>query len=221
MARRTLLEHERAVRYDRGRLVGVVGPGRIRYRRPHTALIVVDLRPQLLTVPAQEVLTSDGVPIRVSVVARWRVLDPVAYVNEARQTPEALYLVIQLALRAAVGGMDVEGVLSGRDAIDAALADPVAVTAGSIGAEVESVAVRDVMLTGETKRLFAQIVTARQEGLAALERARGETAALRSLANIASVLESHPALMQLRTLQATADAGATVVITNGVITNGG
>lgn len=213
MARRILLEHERAVHYDRGRLVGVVGPGRIRYRRRRTALVVVDLRPQLLTVPAQEVLTSDGVPVKLSVVTRWRIADPVRFVTEARQSPEALYLAVQLRLRTAVAALDVEGLLSARASLDAELAAPVTEAAATIGAEVESVAVRDIMLSGETKRLFAQIVTARQEGLAALERARGETAALRALANVASVLESHPALMQLRTLQATADAGATVVIT--------
>lgn len=215
MARRTLLEHERAVRYDRGRLVGVVGPGRIRYRRRRTVLLPVDLRPQLLAVPGQEVLTSDGIPVKVSVVARWRVVDPVVFLTEARGVPEALYLAVQLQLRSAVAALDVEGLLSGRSTLDDALADPVSDAGAAIGVEVVSVAVRDIMLAGETKRLFAQIVTARQEGLAALERARGETAALRSLANIAAVLEAHPALLQLRTLQTAAETGATVVLNQG------
>lgn len=213
MAKRTLLEHERAVRYDRGRLVGVVGPGRVRYRRRRTLLVPVDLRPQLVTVPAQEVLTSDGVAVKVSVVARYRVVDPVVHLTEGRGETDALYLAVQLQLRTAVATLDVEGLLGARDTIDSSLAGPVAEAAGAIGLEVEAVSVRDIMLPGETKRLFAQIVTARQEGLAALERARGETAALRSLANVASVLEAHPALLHLRTLQAAADGGATVVVT--------
>lgn len=41
----------------------------------------------------------------------------------------------------------------------------------------------------------------RKEGLAALERARGETAALRNLANAARMIENNPALMQVRLLQ--------------------
>jgi len=44
-------------------------------------------------------------------------------------------------------------------------------------------------------------VRARREGLAALERARGETAALRNLANAARMIEQNPHLLQLRTLQ--------------------
>jgi len=56
-------------------------------------------------------------------------------------------------------------------------------------------------------------VKARQEGLAALERARGETAALRSLANAAHLIERNPALMQLRLLQAVGqNSGNTVVL---------
>lgn len=215
MATRTLLEHERAVRYDRGRLVGVVGPGRIRYRGRRSVLVPVDLRPQLLAVPGQEVLTSDGIPIKVSVVARWRVVDPVVFLTEASGSPEALYLAVQLQLRSAVGALDVEGLLAGRSVVDDALAGPVGEAGADIGVEVRTVAVRDIMLAGETKRLFAQIVSARQEGLAALERARGETAALRSLANIAALLEAHPALLQLRTLQTAAETGATVVLNQG------
>ena len=215
MAKRTLLEHERALRYDHGRLVGVVGPGRIRFRARRTMLRAVDLRPQFLPVPGQEVLTSDGVPVKVSVVARWHVVDPVAFVTEARGVTEPLYLAIQLQLRAAVAALDVEGLLSARTSIDDGLVEPVAAAASAVGLELDSIGVRDIMLSGETKRLFAQIVSARQEGLAALERARGETAALRSLANVASVLESHPALLQLRTLQATEHAQSTVVLTTG------
>lgn len=40
-----------------------------------------------------------------------------------------------------------------------------------------------------------------RKGQAALERARGESAALRNLANAARVLEDNPALMNLRLMQ--------------------
>ena len=57
------------------------------------------------------------------------------------------------------------------------------------------------MVPGELKRAFAGIVAARREGEAALERARGETAALRSLANAGRLIEDNPGLLQLRILQ--------------------
>jgi hypothetical protein len=63
------------------------------------------------------------------------------------------------------------------------------------------------------KEVFAQVVSAKKEGLAALEKARGETAALRHLANAAKVLEDNPNLMQLRVVQAIGQApGSTLVL---------
>jgi hypothetical protein len=63
------------------------------------------------------------------------------------------------------------------------------------------VSVKDIMFPGKLKETFAQVVAARKEGQASLEKARGETAALRNLANAAKMIESNPSLMQLRALQ--------------------
>jgi hypothetical protein len=70
-----------------------------------------------------------------------------------------------------------------------------------IGIEVLSVEVRDLMVPGELKRLFAGVVAARKEGEVSLERVRAETAALRSLANAGRMVEDNPGLLQLRMLQ--------------------
>jgi hypothetical protein len=55
-------------------------------------------------------------------------------------------------------------------------------------------------------------VEARQASQAALERARGETAVLRHLANTARLLEGNPALVTLRTLDAAAHGRGTIVV---------
>src|SRR4051812_36268942 len=73
--------------------------------------------------------------------------------------------------------------------------------------------VRDVMVPSELKRAFAGIVAARREGEAAVERARGETAALRGLANAGRMLEDSPGLLQLRILQQLgASSGNSIVL---------
>src|SRR5258705_13151373 len=61
--------------------------------------------------------------------------------------------------------------------------------------------VKNVMFRAELKRAFGEVLKARQEGQAALERARGESAALRNLANAARLIEGQPALATLRFLQ--------------------
>jgi len=72
------------------------------------------------------------------------------------------------------------------------------------------------MFPGDLKRVFAQVVQARKEGQAALEKARGETAALRNLANAARLVDGNPALLQLRLLQQLGSAtGNTIVLALG------
>ena len=69
------------------------------------------------------------------------------------------------------------------------------------------------MLAGNLKNAFSDVINARQQGLAALEKARGETAAVRNLANSAQLMEKHPGIMQLRLLQAVENSpGNRVVI---------
>lgn len=67
-------------------------------------------------------------------------------------------------------------------------------------------ALRDLVLPAEVRRMVTELERARREGLVALERARGEQAALRSLANAARLLKGNPELHALRVLQALASS---------------
>jgi len=82
--------------------------------------------------------------------------------------------------------------------------------------ELTSANVKDIMFAGDFKKIFGQIVKAQKEGQAALEKARGETAALRSLANAAKMLEANPMLLQLRALQTMSEnTGSTLIMNVG------
>ena len=59
--------------------------------------------------------------------------------------------------------------------------------AAKLGITVHAAEVKDVMFPAELKRAFADVLKAKQEGQAALERARGESAALRNLANFFTI----------------------------------
>ncbi len=97
----------------------------------------------------------------------------------------------------------------------ASLAERVRAEGADIGVEIQSVELRDLSFPGELRRSFAQVALARQEAAAALERARGETATLRSLANAARTLDDNPALRELRALLAVERTGGTLVLTSG------
>lgn len=194
-------DYQRGLRYRQGRLAGLLDPGFHFAVRPFTEIQVIDGRPTSLTVPGQEILTSDGVALKVSLTARYVVADPVTALTADQNYLGALYIALHGALRDALAGRTADDVLANRASIGPAVSEAVASELARLGVELLAVDVRDVMVPAELKRAFAGIVAARREGETALERARGETAALRSLANAARTLDENPGLFQLRLLQ--------------------
>jgi regulator of protease activity HflC (stomatin/prohibitin superfamily) len=209
----TIFEYERGLRYDKGRFTGTVGPGRYWLVRNRSSIERIDTRPTVVTVPGQEVITADGVSIRVSLAVEYEIADPAVAVNEHEDSRGALYVAAQIGLRELVSKTEIDVLLERRGEFGAELRERTAETARALGLELRSVELKDLMFPGELRRTFAQVVAARKEGLAALERARGETAALRNLANAARVMAGNPSLMHLRLLQELGkSAGNTIVL---------
>lgn len=209
----TVYEFERALRYDRGRYVRLLGPGQHWIYRRRSTLRTVDVRPSFISVPGQEVLTSDAVTLRISLAAEYELVDPALAINGIEDYATAFYLTLQLALRQSVAKVEVDELLANREQVGERLLELSREPAAAFGLALHRVELRDLMFPGELKRTFAQVVTARKDGLAALERARGETAALRNLANAAKLVDANPALLQLRLLQQIAEsAGNTIVL---------
>ncbi len=201
--------------YHKGKFVGVLGAGRhIRWGR-YFSLGAQDLRKGALVVAGQEVLTADNVGLKISLLVNYQVADPAKAAHESQNWQSDLYNGAQIALRAVVSGVAVEALLNQRLELGAQLLARVQQDSAKIGINLLAVEVKDVMFPAELKRAFAEVLKAKQEGQAALERARGESASLRNLANAARVLEGNPALMNLRLMQslsAAQSAGNTLVL---------
>jgi regulator of protease activity HflC (stomatin/prohibitin superfamily) len=197
----TVHDYERGLRYRSGRFSGLVDPGSHLLIRPFSEIRILDARPEFTTVDGQEVLTSDGIAVKVSLAARYVVGDPVAAVTTDQDYRRAIHLELQLGLRDALAAGTLEEVLAARSKIGPAVMERTASALARMGVELLSVEVRDLMVPGDLKRVFAGVVAARKEGEASLEKVRAETAALRSLANAGRMIEDNPGLLQLRMLQ--------------------
>ena len=203
---------ERGLLFRDGAVVENLGPGAHRRWRTRYTVRRVDMRPWLLTVPTQEVPTSDGITVKVTAAARAKVLDPVTFVTAVQDTPASLYLAVQVAMREVVSAHTVEDLLAGRAVLGTELGAAVR-GVEEVGVAFEHLELKDIILPSDLKRAQGEVLVARAQGLATLERARGETAAMRSLANAARLAEASPALLQLRLFQQlAANPGHTVVI---------
>src|ERR1051325_2502909 len=168
------------------------------FRHIFVAISLYDLRKTTIQVAGQEVLTADNVSVKFSLMVTYQFADVAKAAHETQSWYADLYNAAQLALRSVISGLAAEALLNQRNVIDAQLLPIVQESAAKVGVSVLAVEVKDVILPADLKRAFAETLKAKQEGQAALERARGETAALRNLATAARVLEGNPALMNLR-----------------------
>ena len=212
VTRVTVYEYEKGLRYDKGEFAGVVEPGQYWFIPVFTTIRKVDTRPRFVTIPGQEVLSNDGVTLKVSLAANYQVTDPETAVNKNADYADALYLQLQLALRQIISAADIDAVLAGREEFSTRLMQTCEPKAQELGLQLIEVSVKDIMFPGKLKEVFAQIVNARKQGQAALERARGETAALRNLANAAKMIDTNPNLLQLRAIQALDESSGNTIV---------
>jgi regulator of protease activity HflC (stomatin/prohibitin superfamily) len=218
MLKQTIQSYETGLLFKNGKFVRRVGPGR-HWTVFGTELVPVDMRTRQDIVASQEILTVDNLSVRVSVVVTYCVIDPEAYVLKAQYPEALLHTSAQLALRESVGARSFEALRQDKGEVGAEVMASMGSTRESLGIDVLRAVVRDLMPPGALKKAYAQVEAARQEGLAALERARGETAALRNLANAARMLEGRPELLALRTLQAMEGTQGNVFLLNRILGN--
>jgi regulator of protease activity HflC (stomatin/prohibitin superfamily) len=179
---------------------------------PFRRVEVLDLRSRMVTVPGQEILTADNVSVRASVLVGFRITDPRAAFETAQSLEASLYAQTQLALRAAVAALAVEDLVAQRESLSAQLLEQITPQAALLGIVLETVGVKDLTFPPPLRQALQQVVEARKAAQASLERARGEMATLRSLANASRMLENNPALTTLRALQSGADGRNTIVL---------
>ncbi len=205
-------ESERGVQYRNGLFKRILPPGMHWYVPFLSTVTKLDVRPTTVSISGQEILSADHVGLKVSLAVRYVITDPHRAILSTQNYLDALHVLIQIHLRAVICAMPIEDVLTNRQQIDEQLLALSTAEAEALGLQVQAIHVKDITFPGDLKRIFARVVEARQEGLAALEKARGESAALRNLANAAKMLDNNPSLLQLRALLAVEEqAGGTVV----------
>ena len=185
----------------------------------HTHIDPVDIREVSQTVEGQEILTSDKIGVRVTLIAQFKVADPVVARHSVGDHTSQLYQDLQLTLRDAITGRTLEELLKERDVLSGRIQEDVAQRAKKYGVELTRVGVKDMVLPGTVRTVFLQEVEAELKGRASLVAARHEVAAARARANMAKLLQENPhilRLQELETLAALASKAGNVLIIPGL-----
>jgi len=196
-------EGNAAVYFKDGEYVQTLGPGRYLFWKQMGKVRVqqVDLRETVLDVGGQEIMTGDKVTLRLNAQVTYRVTDPHRSVTALENLSQSLYRETQLALREIIGAYQLDALLEGKDRLAGEMEHTLTRRAPEFGVRIIGVGIRDLILPGEMKELLNKVIEAQKVAEANLIVRREETAAMRSQANTAKLLENNPTLMRMRELE--------------------
>jgi regulator of protease activity HflC (stomatin/prohibitin superfamily) len=202
-------EYERGIVFRLGRLLpNPKGPGLFILIPVVDRMVKVDLRTITLTVPPQEVITKDNVPVRVNAVAYFRIVDPKAAIVQIENFMVATSQIAQTTLRSVLGQHQLDELLSEREKINAILQGIIDESTAPWGIKVSIVEVKDVEIPSGMQRAMARQAEAERERRAKIINSEGEFQAAERLKDAAIVIGEQPVALQLRYLQTLLELGA-------------
>lgn len=205
---RILREYERGVVFRLGRLVNLKEPGLTLLIPVVDRMVRVDLRTVTLNVPAQDVITRDNVPVRVTAVAYFRVMDANHAIVAVENFLAATTQIAQTSLRAVLGKAELDTLLSERERLNEDLQKVIDQQTEPWGVKVSVVEIKDVEIPGSMQRAIARQAEAERERRAKVINAEGEFQASAQLADAADVMSRNPTALQLRYLQTLLEVGS-------------
>ena len=201
-----LNEYERGVIFRLGKLLpSTKGPGVVFVFRPIDRIVRTSLRTVVHDIPPQDVITRDNVSVKVNAVVYYRVIEPSLAVVEVEDYMYATSQLAQTTLRSVLGQVELDGLLSERDALNRKLQELIDRQTDPWGIKVSSVEVKHVDLPQDMQRAMARQAEAEREKRAKIIHAEGELMASEKLSQAAAIIDREPAAITLRYLQTLSD----------------
>ena len=123
----------------------VKGPGLVFLYPIIDRPVSVDLREQFIEVPSQTTITRDNAPINIDFLIYWRIVDPLSSVVKISNFAGALQGVATTTLRAVIGDILLDEVLSKRDQINEVLRAMLDEVTERWGGKVTTVEIREII----------------------------------------------------------------------------
>ena len=142
---RIVPEYQRLVVFRLGRSVGAKGPGIIILIPIIDRAVRVDLREQVREIPHQTAITKDNAGISVDFIWYYKVLDPTESVLQVGNFEVAAQGMATTTLRAVIGGIPLDDVLSEREHINTMLRTRLDEVTERWGVKVTNVEIREII----------------------------------------------------------------------------
>ncbi len=166
-------EYERVVQFRLGRLLGARGPGIVFIIPAINRLVKVDLRERFLEVPHQTAITKDNAPVAIDFLIYYKVVDASQSIVQVQNFTGASVGLATTTLRAVVGDIPLDELLSKREQINAILRTRLDEVTERWGIKVTNVEIREITPPKDVSDAMVKQMTAERSRRAMVTEADG------------------------------------------------
>jgi regulator of protease activity HflC (stomatin/prohibitin superfamily) len=175
MTIRVVNEYDRLVVFRFGRTSEslVKGPGLVFLIPFVDRPVRADLREQFIEVPSQTTITKDNAPINIDFLIYWRVYDPLRTIVNVADFAGALQGIATTTLRAVIGDILLDDVLSKRDQINEVLRVKLDEATERWGGKVTTVEIREIIPPRDVQEAMNRMLSAERNRRAVITESEG------------------------------------------------
>jgi regulator of protease activity HflC (stomatin/prohibitin superfamily) len=171
---RIVPEYRRLVVFRLGRCIGAKGPGVVFLIPVVDRGVVVDLREQVREIPHQTSITKDNAAISVDFIWYYKILDPTESVLQVGNFEAAAQGMATTTLRAVIGGIPLDDVLSEREKINNLLRTRLDEVTERWGVKVTNVEIREIIPPREISDAMNRQMSAERNRRAVVTESTGQ-----------------------------------------------
>jgi regulator of protease activity HflC (stomatin/prohibitin superfamily) len=180
---RVVPEYQRLVVFRLGRCVGSKGPGIVFLVPIIDRGVSTDLREQVREIPHQTSITKDNAAISVDFIWYYKVLDPTESVLQVGNFEAAAQGMATTTLRAVIGGIPLDDVLSERETINNLLRTRLDEVTERWGVKVTNVEIREIIPPRDITDAMNRQMTAERNRRALVTESTGQREAAINVAD--------------------------------------
>src|SRR5918992_1217056 len=135
--------------------------------------IKVDLREQFVEIPSQTTITRDNAPINIDFLIYWRIVDPLKSVVNVAFFAGALQGIATTTLRAVIGDILLDDVLSKRDQINEVLRAKLDEQTERWGGKITTVEIREIIPPRDVQEAMNRMLSAERNRRAVITESEG------------------------------------------------
>ncbi len=171
---RVVPQYQRLVILSLGRYAGIRGPGVVFVIPFIERATSVDIRERFLDIPRDTAITLDNAPISIDFLVYYRIIEPRSAILEVENVVSATVNMATTILRAVIGDIDLDSVLSKREQINDTLRVKLDEVTERWGIKVTNVEIREIVPPQNVQNAMNRQMTAERERRASVTKATGQ-----------------------------------------------